>query len=337
MMWDEHRCKIRETAHKLPIGEHKFLEIFDKSGSCGREIKEMSCLCCDKCCELEDYDYEILSRPLESPVLDKILTSKINDYLRYYKISSTKNMYRISNPLLNYALVSVAIEQKRVINFVGIYECNHETVVLTNLGTMSVVQNLDVDQDRIVCSTIKLLNRLKEYNFCHGDPDASYLKIVEGSLTIDPSIHSSISFKNARVYNSPLPVKILFEIPKIEFMNTSVKRNGKKVKVSSFMLTPEYELVMKNYGVFVHSAEIDLYYFLCSLRTYSFYREYMETDPKFIGLWEGLWGENSENVSRDLYALEHQDKHSHKDLCSVIQKYPLLIDAVDFAFDYMEL
>jgi hypothetical protein len=348
-MWINLRKKILTCIEKKDL--EGIIVVISREKECDRKkshynlVEDVLCECCKAI--LDEYqevditfpseELEIFPLPLNSPVIDHSVGTLIKKSLQgHYYVNDT--YYRVSNPFLNYAITSVIIEKviPREICLMGIYECNNQTVIVRKPECSCVVDEEDIDIMHTLRSLIKMIYNLKKHSFSHGLPDYSFIKISNNILTIDPCHLSSITYNQLKNFHSYARINMFdFQSPQFNASYCIFDDNEtcKTVKIPIFNLNDTLSFLVKNFGFPLYASAIDMYFFLCSLRTFSSYRKFMEEDEKFTKLWKSIWVVGDAcKVSRELFLLEEKDKHSYEDLYPIISSYPLRTDITEFLY-----
>lgn len=280
--------------------------------------------------------------PLTEDILPQREMKKINprDKTRYY---------RCDNPLMNTAIVSTVLEEvlDRKTSFEGIFGCCNKTILIGN-GSPSIPES-DTEPENLIRSLVKLLYRLKKFDFSHSKADADSLILVEDYLSIRPFEFSSITYNGVRTYYPEVRFNVFnadlipttknysFMIP--EGCSSPNPMKGctpfqRKTMAPGFNIDRNLVLMQRNLGIPLYSPEVDFYFFISSLRVIPNFYEVFD-DPKniYYGIWKGMWEVNQfPKLERDLKELSLEGKYKYDDLFPILKNYAMRSDVVDYFY-----
>lgn len=327
----------------------RFCEVLRKEIDCDRngvQLDDQKSLC--NCCKevWESYgkgkisftysEMKICDASLTCPEYDSLATHSITQIVEGFNAKCV----RIPHPYLNYVLTNVIMEKVlgRNINLMSAYLCNNNLIAVSDPTAEHITNDTEIEPIRVLTSFSKIIHGLSDYDFCHGEPEAKYIKIVDNQFTLEPSFFSSITYKGKRNFYStrrinlfnfkpPSVVREMFPLKKgFECLNECRIITDKIVETPGFYLNYELIEAQRNYGLPLYGSAIDTYFFLCSLFTYDGFFELI-SNKKFSKIWEGMWRiDDAEKVKQSILELKEKDLHSFSDIYSILSFYPLRID-----------
>jgi len=294
-----------------------------------------------------------------------------NKYINYVFISSVYNyIFKdagfYNQYLWNYGCGDKLIILKKIIPIRSVRILSQNPYFS---GVRSPVENEKVEIIKektcfqIILQLLYICTTLRKYNFCHSEPVIKFISYMEKTntfqlgdrdfttpfiLVLENCCSSSISFEGKRYckfnsgkfYYQGLPVEKIdvFISPTQNFTREEYKsKEYNKARC-------HYYLIGNRLQGFINYMESGIPIFADSFQIICFFVSYL-LDPIFysgfsnseIGMtiWRGLWrGEDYNLLMSDMRQLRDKKRNSTEDIRSIVRKYYIRIDALDYLVHY---
>lgn len=358
MEWTLQKTKLIELHSPSTIED--IVSAIPRDCSCSRineriSIDEVLCEGCSSLLREEGKRCEVLDLKLKKYV--DILTSPTRDFIFSIEESFPK-MYRMRNPLLQFAVISTLIEEITEMDstFDYIYECNG-TTFLKEKEFIPLINFLEINNNsqkinpkKIITDVIKSLISLSECQFFHSEPSienivATFSEEGDVSFAIRPTVKSCLTFNDCRCVYSTSHINIFDtnSIPSVEEMVLVVPKGCetyysdrcvpklKSVTIPGVKINDNLLFAQRELGYPLYASIYTIYSFIMGLYTIPLIREYFENKRNLKKVWEGMWGSDElKIVERELKLLEVECKHSHNNIFEILKTKKMRIDISDY-------
>jgi hypothetical protein len=266
------------------------------------------------------------------------------------------------NNFLNYTIISSIVEKlykkkgyPYFPTYLWSYTCNNSLNVIVNITGAVSVKTIGMTFPRMESlfkQTLLNCHFLSSFKFSHGEPSIQHISLFEEKvnysfqgvkvsseilLTLQPSVKSSITYKNKRYHHEKYKknyTEPLVECRDVKLNHVQFSGNFEDHKIYYYKIGHQSEKFLVHISTGYYQKSFDYVMFLASLVSESTFYDHFKDSP-YLYIWRDLWKkEEYDLLMEELRKLK--GKTFFNSLFGVIRKYYIREDALEFSMKSMK-